>query len=149
MFATNLYLTHAVSVRISNTRLHQALQHLSARLWTELRPRRKTDERSSLSHTITYGHRELNAAQECFHLRVQRRTTNDDLRELATKSFHQRLANLIQHQLVQQWHLQHPAHRFLRDLWLNHLLVDLLQYQWHRQDNRGLHFGEGLHQYLG
>ena len=113
MLTTHLNLTHALGIRICNTCFHITLQHLSARLTTELLPWGETNQRSSLCHTITYGQWELDAAQEGLNLCVQWRTTNDNLGEFATKSIHQFLANLTQYHLIQQWHFQHPTNRSL------------------------------------
>ena len=79
MLTTHLNFAHACRICIRDTRLHIALQYLTARLATKLGPWSETDERSSLGHTITNGQWELDPTQERLYFCVQRRTTNNDL----------------------------------------------------------------------
>ena len=81
---------------------------------------------------------------EAFNLLVEGCTTNNDLIEFTTEGIGHLFAYLLTHFLGHYWHMKKHAHAVVL-YFREHFLADnLLDDQWHTDDNLGLYFTESL-----
>ena len=112
-------------------------------------PRCVTDERRALGHAIAHGEGEVYLHQEVLYLGIERRSAYNKFFELATEGVDEFFAYLVVNLGVEERNIECPTHHSLADEWHYLLAIYLLEHQWHRHHEVGLHFLHCLYQYLG
>ena len=116
----------------------------TARAWNELPPVFITNNRSTFCCPIANGIRESDAVEELFHLLVEGGTADNNLLESSAEGIHHLRANLFPHLFANHGHAHKQAHTIV--LYLGeHLFPDnLLDNQWHRDDDCRTNIGKRL-----
>ena len=123
---------------------HHVLGSLAARTRYEIFVVFIADDRRTLCGTIAHGVFETNAMQEALHLLVEGSTTDDNLVEVASEGLCHLFAYLLAHLLADDRHVEKHTHAVVLNLG-EHLLADnLLDDEWHGNDDGWLDAAESL-----
>ena len=88
----------------------------------------------------------METAHKPFHFRVERRAAEDNLFKTASERFYHGIADLLENNLI---HNRNPhKHLIAVHNRLNLILINLLYYQRHRNDNIRVYLRECLHYHL-
>ena len=102
------------------------------------------DERSTLGSSIANSNGEADIDQELFYLTTQGCTADDDLVGTSAKGLIDLLAYLLLNLLRDNRHLQQQSHTVVLNLRKHPFAYNLLNHQWHGDDDGRLDGSEGL-----
>ena len=104
----------------------------------------KGDEGSCLGGSVTHSDGEADADKEVLYLLVERRTAYYDLVRMLAKLAQHKLAYLLLDALAQYRHVGKQSDPVGLHAWEHMLSYDLVDHQWHGEDDVGLRLVESL-----